>query len=201
MPFFLATALAAHPRLGNGQNGSGEAASSQDEQRASSLTSHDPKYVIGPTDVLDINFWGEKDLSRTVLVRHDGKTSLPLLGDLQAAGLTPMELAASIADKMRKYITDPRVTVTPSVVNSRRVYVVGEVNRPGTVALLPDMTVLQALASAGGLNQFANRKRIYVLRTENGKQVRYPYNYKEVIRGTRMDQNIRLLPGDTIVIP
>jgi polysaccharide export outer membrane protein len=158
-------------------------------------------YEIGPMDVLDISVWKEPDVSRSVTVRPDGKISLPLLNDIQAAGFTPMDLAVTIRQKLRTFLTDPQVTVTVTTVNSQRVYVIGEVNRPGTVTLLPGMTVLQALASAGGLSQFANQKKIYVLRTgPEGKEVRHPFNYKEAIRGS-LGQDIALRPGDTIVVP
>jgi len=158
-------------------------------------------YIIGPEDVLDINVWKEADVSRTVPVRPDGKISLPLLNDVQAAGLTPMQLQAAITESLKKFISAPQVTVIVSQINSRRVYVVGEVGRQGALPMIPSMTVLQALASAGGFNQFAKLSGIYVLRTENGKQATYPFNYKDVIRGFRPEQNIVLKPGDTIVVP
>jgi polysaccharide export outer membrane protein len=127
-------------------------------------------YVIGPTDVLKVNVWKEPDVSGSVTVRPDGKISLPLINDIQAAGLTPMKLASNIGDELKKYITGPQVTITVTAPNSQRLYVVGEVNRPGEVSLLPNTTVLDALASAGGLAQFAKGKKIFVLRTEGGKQ-------------------------------
>ena len=160
-----------------------------------------PEYVIGAEDVLDINVWKEPELSRAVPVRPDGKISLPLLNDVQAVGLTPTQLAAVITERLKKFITRPQVTVVVSTINSRRVYVVGEVNRGGSFLLMPNMTVLQALANAGGLTPFANRKDIYVLRNEDAKQVRYPFNYKEALRGKDGQQNIVLKPGDTIVVP
>lgn len=159
------------------------------------------EYVIGPEDMLDISVWEEPRFSRAVPVRPDGKISLPLLNDIQAAGLTPEHLAASIAEMLKKYVSQPQVTVTVTAVNSQRVYIMGQVNRPGAMNLLPDMTVLQALASAGGFTQFANEKGIYILRVEDGKPTHYPFNYKETIRGSSMKQNIILKPGDTIVIP
>jgi len=158
-------------------------------------------YLIGPEDMLDISVWKEPDFSRMVPVRPDGKISLPLLSDVKAAGLTPTQLATSITAMLRKYVTQPQVTVIVTQMNSQRVYVLGEVNRPGQVPLLPGMTVLQALASAGGFTQFAEQKEIYVLRTENGKQSSYPFNYKEAVRGQGSTQNIILKPGDTIVVP
>lgn len=161
----------------------------------------DPSYVIGTEDVLTINVWKETDISRSVPVRPDGKISLPLLNDVQAAGVTPQQLAASIRDGLKKFMSDPEVTVIVTAVNSRKVYILGEVSRPGTIPLLSGMTVLQALASAGSFTQFANIKGIYVLRNENGKQVKYPFNYKAVVKGQNQSQNLELKPGDTIVVP
>lgn len=161
----------------------------------------DPSYVIGEQDILDISVWKEAEVTRQVPVRPDGKISLPLISDVQAAGLTPTQLATSITEKLRKYLVDPQVTVIIVAINSRRIYLVGEVARAGAYPLLPNMTVLQALSTAGGFSQFANLKAIYVMRDENGKQVRYPFNYKEVIKGQKSEQNIILKPGDTIVVP
>ncbi len=157
-------------------------------------------YVIGSDDVLQISVWHEPDLKETLPVRPDGKISLPLLNDVQAAGLTPLQLKDSITEKLKKYIADPRVTVVVTAMNSRRIFVTGEVQHTGPMALLPHMTVLQALAQAG-FTQFANPKAIYLLRTENGKQEKLPFNYKEVVKGNRPEQNIALKPGDTVVVP
>jgi polysaccharide export outer membrane protein len=159
-----------------------------------------PDYVIGADDTLHISVWKEPDLSETLPVRPDGKISMPLLNDILAAGLTPLELKDSITEKLKKFIADPRVTVVVTAMNSRRIFVTGEVTHTGPMALLPHMTLLQALAQAG-FTQFANLKAIYVLRTENGKQVKLPFNYKEVVKGNRPEQNIVLKPGDTVVVP
>jgi len=159
-----------------------------------------PEYVIGPEDVLHIAVWKEADLTATLPVRPDGKISLPLLNDVQAAGLTPKQLADSVTEKLKKYIADPRVTVVVTAINSKRIYLVGEVLHAGATPMLPNMTVLQALSSAG-LNQFANTKRIYVLRTENGKQQKMPVNYRKLVKGEQIEQNYVLQPGDTIVVP
>lgn len=155
-----------------------------------------PTYVIGPEDVLLVSVWKEPDLTNTLPVRADGMISLPLLNDVQASGLTPMQLADSITDKLKKYISDPRVTVVVTQMNSKRIYVTGEVMHTGAMNLLPDMTVLQALASAG-FTQFANTKGIYVLRGQKKILV----NYKRLIKGEGIDQNLMLKPGDTIVVP
>jgi len=161
----------------------------------------DPKYVIGPQDVLDINVWKEPTISRTVPVRPDGKISLPLLNDVQAAGLTPQKLGQEITADLRKYLENPQVTVIVTAINSRRIYILGEVNRSGTFQMLPNMTVLQALSDAGGFTPFAKLKDIYVLRTVNGRQEKFPFNYKDVLKGEKSQENILLLPGDTIVVP
>lgn len=196
----LATALGVSQEQSKSREDPKETQATGEGQKAARSGSEDAAYVIGPADVLDVDVWGEKDLTRSVLVRSDGKISMPLVGDVQAAGLTPMALAASIVEKLRKYVNQPRVTVTTTAMNSRRIYVVGEVSHPGPLILLSGMTVLQALASAGGLGPFANQKRIYVLRSENGRQVRFHYNYKEVLRGAT-EEKIELQPGDTIVVP
>jgi polysaccharide biosynthesis/export protein len=159
-----------------------------------------PEYIIGPEDNLHIAVWKEADLTATLPVRPDGKISLPLLNDVQAAGLTPKQLADSVTEKLRKYIADPRVTVVVTAINSKRIYMVGEVLHSGATPMLPNMTVLQALSSAG-LNQFAKTKGIYVLRTENGKQQKLPVNYKKLVKGELIEQNYLLQPGDTIVVP
>ena len=159
-----------------------------------------PDYVIGPEDVLHIAVWKEADLTATLPVRPDGKISLPLINDVQAAGLTPMQLADSLTEKLKKYVASPRVTVVVTAINSKRIYLVGEVGHAGPIPMLPNMTVLQALSSAG-MTQFANTKKIYLMRSEGGKQVKMPVNYKKLVKGEQMEQNYLLKPGDTIVVP
>ena len=157
-------------------------------------------YVIGADDMLRISVWKEPELSEQLPVRPDGKISMPLLNDIPAAGLTPLALKDSITEKLKKYIADPRVTVVVTAMNSRRIFVTGEVAHSGAIALLPGMTILQALSSAG-FTQFANLKGIYLLRMENGRQVKMPFNYKEVVKGRHPEQNILLQRGDTVVVP
>lgn len=157
-------------------------------------------YVIGADDMLNISVWKESELTENVPVRPDGKISMPLLNDVQAAGLTPLQLRDSITEKLKKYIADPRVTVVVTAMNSRRIFVTGEVVHSGPMNLLPHMTMLQALSQAG-FTQFANLKGIYLLRTENGRQVKLPFNYKEVVKGNNQAQNVQLKPGDTLVVP
>src|SRR5467141_5358044 len=168
---------------------------------ASLGTLNDAEYKIGPQDILRIDVWKETEVSRAVPVRPDGKISLPLLNDVQAAGLTPMQLSGVIADGLKKYMNDPQVTVSVSEINSRRIYVTGEVAHAGAFPLLPNMTVLQALSSSGGFTQFARLKNIYVLRKEEGKDVKHPFNYRDVVSGKKPEQNILLEPGDVIVVP
>ena len=191
----LATAVGAQTPGKNASGSAGKAA-----EPAATLSA-DADYRIGPQDVVRIDVWKEPDISRTIPVRPDGKISVPLLNDVQASGLTAMQLAASLREGLSKYLNNPQVTVTVTEINSRRVYLTGEVNHPGALPLLPNMTVLQALSSAGGFTQFAKLKSIYIMRTENGKQVKHPFNYKEVVKGNLADQNIPLQPGDVIVIP
>ena len=161
----------------------------------------DPNYVIGAQDVLDVSVWKEPEVSRTVPVRPDGKISLPLLNDVQAAGMTPTQLAAQITDSLKKYVANPQVTIIVTAINSQRIYLLGEVSRAGAYPLLPGMTILQALSSGGGFTQFANTKKIYLMRVENGKQQKFPFNYKDVIAGKHSEQNVLLKAGDTIVVP
>jgi polysaccharide export outer membrane protein len=202
MTLILAAGLAAGAWGQNlaGKNKDGDKPLPSADKPEQSSPVNPASYVIGPEDMLHINVWKEPDLTETLPVRSDGKISMPLLNDVQAAGLTPSQLADSITEKLKKYLSDPRVTVVVTGMNSQKVYVMGEVNHTGAMTLTPNMTVLQALASAG-FTQFANTKGIYVLRTENGKQTKLPFNYKQVIKGESMDQNIALKPGDTIVVP
>lgn len=176
-------------------------AKAQPAASPAAVGAEDPTYKIGAQDVIRIDVWREDQLTRTVPVRPDGKITLPLLNDVQAAGLTPMELAGNIREELKKFVTNPQVTVSVTEINSRRIYVNGEVNKSGAFQLLPHMTVLQALSGSGGFTAFARIKNIYVLRNENGKSVRIPFNYKEAIKGKNPEQNIELQPGDVVVVP
>ena len=158
-------------------------------------------YVIGADDVLDVSVWKEQELTRTLQVRPDGKISMPLLGDVQAAGLTPGQLGQSVSEKLKKYLTAPQVTVILTQINSQRVYITGEVTRPGAYPVLPGMTILQAITSAGGLTQYANTKKIFLMRDENHIQTKYPFSYKEVLDGRKAGENLPVRAGDTIVVP
>lgn len=183
------------------KNDEAKASKSQATPADVPTVAEDPVYKIGPQDVLRIDVWREDQLTRTIPVRPDGRITLPLLNDVQAAGLTPMELARVIREDLKKYISNPQVTVSVTEINSRRVYVNGEVARAGAYALLPHMTVLQALSNSGGFTQFAKVKNIYILRTGNGNQVKLPFNYKAAISGKNPEQNIELQSGDVIVVP
>ena len=167
---------------------------------AASATAVSPDYVIGPGDSLSVNVWKEPTVSGTLPVRPDGMISLALVGDLQASGLTPAHLGEEISERLRKFINDPAVTVTVLGVNSKRIFLIGEISKPGEQPLIPGLTPLQAIASAGGLNQFANGKHIYILRGTAGKQQKIPFDYKKAIKDGNL-QGVTLAPGDTIVVP
>lgn len=158
------------------------------------------RYVIGPDDSLSITVWKEPTLSGSVPVRPDGMISMALVGDLRAAGRTPMQLADDITEKLKKYIQDPNVSVVVMADTSQRIFVIGEVGHVGPVPMTPGMTPLQAIAAGGGLTPFANSKKIYILRNEGGKQQKIPFNYKEALKGEE-SQTFALKPGDTIVVP
>ncbi len=167
---------------------------------AGSPTVDSSRYVIGADDSLQVTVWREPTLSGTFPVRPDGMISLVLAGDIPAAGMTPMQLGAAIAERLKKYIQDPSVSVVVTAVNSQRIFLVGEVGHVGPVMLTPGMTPLQAIAAAGGLSNFANSKHIYILRGVQGKQQKIPFNYKQALKGDNK-QIISLQPGDTIVVP
>jgi polysaccharide export outer membrane protein len=178
------------------------------QSKTASATTDKPKaagdgatYIIGPTDVMSITVWKEPALSATLPVRPDGMISMPLLNDVQAAGFTPMKLAETIALKLKQFIQDPQVSIVMTEVNSQRVYLLGEVAKPGPVTLSSGLTVLQVISSAGGLSPFANSKKIYVLRNEaGGVQRKIAFNYKQAVKGD-INQNLFLQAGDTIVVP
>ena len=160
-----------------------------------------PGYVIGADDVLVVTFWRDRDLSGEVTVRPDGKISLPLVNDIDAVGLTPEQLRDKVTEAARQFVEDPNVTVVVRTINSRRVFVTGQVARPGPYPLTSTMTVLQAIAVSGGLSDFAKQKSISVVRTEGRVTTRFRFNYKDVLNGKNLRQNIELKPGDTIIVP
>ena len=149
-----------------------------------------------------INVWKEPEISRSVPVRSDGKISLPLVGEVQAAGQTPLKLEQAIADKLKNYISDPEVTVIVQQINSQKFNILGQVTKPGSYPLTNSPTVLDAIAIAGGFRDFAKKKSIYVLRQNaDGTQTRLPFNYNDVVKGKNLAQNVKLQPRDTIVVP
>ncbi len=159
-------------------------------------------YVIGESDVLDINVWKEKEISRTTLVRSDGKISLPLIGEVRASGVTPLQLRDEIIQRLKAYIENPEVTVIVNEPRSHHFNIVGQVNRAGTYPLTETMTVLDGILSAGGFRDFAKQTKIYVLRPAAGGTLeRIRFNYKRVVKGKSLQQNVVLKPGDTIVVP
>jgi polysaccharide biosynthesis/export protein len=160
-----------------------------------------PEYVIGPEDVLSIAFWRDKELSADVVVRPDGKISLPLLKDVEAAGYTPEQLTVALVKAASKYIAQPNVTVIVKEINSRKVFIIGQVSRPGAFPLTGDMTVLQLIALAGGVTEWAKSKSVVVVRTEEEGERRFKFNYKEVMEGKKVEQNLLLKPGDTVIVP
>jgi polysaccharide export outer membrane protein len=163
---------------------------------------HDNTFVIGNDDVLAINVWKEPDISRSIPVRSDGKISLPLVGEVQAAGMTPLALEEEIAKKLQSYISQPEVTVMIQQVNSQKFNVIGQVTHPGTFVIANSPTVLDGIALAGGFRDFAKQKSIIILRQNaDGTETRIPFNYKEVLKGTHPEQNLKLQPHDTIVVP
>ena len=185
-----------------GQSGPARAESTAAASKvASAAAVVPPGYVIGPEDQLSIVFWRDKDLSLDVIVRPDGKISLPLLNDVQASGLTPEQLRQTVTEAAKRYLEDPTATVVVRQINSRKVFITGEVEKPGTYSLGGPTTVLQLIATAGGVKEYADREKIVILRSENGKEVGYRFNYKQVVTQKNMKQNIELKPGDTIVVP
>jgi polysaccharide export outer membrane protein len=170
---------------------------------ASSVTKpHDDSFVIGNDDMLAINVWKEPDISRSIPVRSDGKISLPLVGEVQATGRTPLKLEQDIAARLKNYIAEPEVTVIIQQINSQKFNILGQVSRPGSYPISSSATVLDAIAVAGGFRDFAKQKSIYVLRQNaDGSQARMPFNYKEVVKGKNPAQNVKLQPRDTIVVP
>jgi len=160
-----------------------------------------PGYVIGPEDVLTVVFWRDKEMSADVVVRPDGKISLPLVNDVQAAGLTPEQLRQQLDKAASKFVAEPNAAVVVKTINSRKVYITGNVAKPSTYPLADGMTVLQLIAVGGGLLEFADSKNIVVVRKEEGRDMFFKFNYKDVSRQKKLDQNIILKPGDTVIVP
>jgi len=158
-------------------------------------------YVIGTDDVLAIVYWRDKEMSTEARVRPDGRIAIPLINEVQAAGLTPEDLQKKITEESKKFMEDASITVVVREINSLKVFITGEVNKPGPYPLTSATTVIQLLSLAGGLKEYANAKNIMIMRKEGGKQISLKFNYKEVASGKNLKQNIELKPGDTVVVP
>ncbi len=208
---FAASVCVLLSSLLSAQTGSGSTAApasnaattpAQNTDAPASPKAHDDSFVIGNDDVLAINVWKEPDITRSIPVRSDGKISLPLVGEVQAAGRTPLKLEQEIASRLKNYIAEPEVTVIVQQINSQKINILGMVNKPGSYLLTNSATVLDAIALAGGFRDFAKQAKVYVLRqSADGNQTRIPFNYKEVVKGQNPAQNIKLQPRDTIVVP
>jgi polysaccharide biosynthesis/export protein len=207
LTFFVLLSIAAFAQSDSVARASAPAAPVPDKQTdpkpAVARAAHsDNSYVIGADDVLAINVWKEPEVSRSVPVRSDGKISLPLVGELMASGETPLQLEHDIATRLTSYISEPEVTVIVQDSKSQKINILGMVARPGSYLLSASTTVLDAIAMAGGFKDFAKQKQIYVLRASgDGTEKRMPFNYKDVIKGKNAEENIRLLPRDTVVVP
>ena len=187
---------------GTGHTAAPSPAAGQQPAAPAVKTSADDNYVIGNDDMLEINVWNEPQLTQSVPVRSDGKISLPLIGEVQAAGRTPLQLKAEITAKLRSFLATPNVTVIVEQMNSQKFNILGRVLKPGSFPLLATTTILDAIAEAGGFQDFAKQKNIYVLRRNpDGGETRINFNYKDVIQGKHPEENIKLKPDDTIVVP
>ena len=160
-----------------------------------------PDYVVGPGDVLGIVFWRQQEMSAEVVVRPDGRISVPLLNEIDVTGLTPEQLRQKLTTDAQKFVQDPNVTVVVKQINSRRVYITGQVSRPGPYPLISSMNVLQLISMAGGLSEYADEKNILVMRTIKGKTTHFTFNYKDMINRKNLTQNIDLKPDDTVIVP
>jgi polysaccharide export outer membrane protein len=187
----------------------GPPAQGQDSSKSASSTGKGTRaddsslagYTIGEQDVLDIDVWREKELSGQVVVRPDGRITVPLVNEIYVVGMTPLQLQTLLADKLQPFVTTPQVTVAVHEINSRKVYLIGQVAHEGVFHINSTTTISQIIAEAGGLHPYAKRNKIYVLRNVLGKQVRFPFNYDAVIKGKANSQDLVLKPGDKIVVP
>lgn len=196
----VAQAFGASPSNGGLQDAA--AAPAQEQPDATTSKPHNDSFTIGNDDLLAISVWKEPDLTKSVPVRSDGKISLPLVGEVQATGRTPLQLEQDIAAKLQSYITAPEVTVIVEQINSKKFNILGEVGKPGSYSLSTSPTVVDAIATAGGLRDFAKKSGIYILRqTADGKETKIPFNYKDFLKGKHIEQNIKLEPRDTIIVP
>jgi len=182
-------------------NAAAQSSSAQPEMGASNKA-HDEKYIIGNDDVLAISVWKEPELTRAIPVRSDGKISLPLVGEMQATGKTPLQLERDITNGLKNFITTPEVNVIVQQVNSRKFNILGEITKPGSFPLTASTTIMDAIAIAGGFRDFAKKTGVYILRKgPDGRETRLNFNYKSFIKGKNSDQNVRIEPNDTIIVP
>src|SRR6202034_2395621 len=192
--FFSGVAIGQTPVADSGNTPSGAG--------ASGTKAHDDSFVIGNDDHLAISVWKEPDLTRSIPVRSDGKISLPLIGEIQASGRTPLQLESDIASRLRNYVTVPEVTVIIEAINSKKYNMLGEIVRPGAYPLTLSITIMDAIAAGGGFKDFAKKKDVYILRQNpDGTQSRINFNYKDFIKGKNISQNVKIEPGDTIIVP
>ena len=160
-----------------------------------------PDYVIGPDDVLDVRFWKDQDMSGEFVVRPDGRISVPLLNDVPAAGLTPEQLRVRLIEEARRYVETPNATVIVKTINSRKVFITGQVEKPGPYPLTSRVTVVQLIAMAGGLREYADAGKIIIMRTDNGRVTPLRFDYTKLAEGRNVSQNVELRPGDTVIVP
>jgi len=194
-------ALGPAPVIAQSQTGGSAGRPSAQGAAATSAVPIGSDYRVGPGDVIEVSVWKEPEASSQVIVRPDGKISLPLIKDLEVTGKTPMDIEQIVVGKLSPLINSPNVTVTVKEIRSKKVYVLGEVNRTGAYQITQPTTVLQILTEAGGLRPYAKEKSIYILRMEGGRQQKLPFNYKDVVNGKNIQQNIFVQPGDTIIVP
>jgi polysaccharide export outer membrane protein len=200
MPALLLAAVCCYSQSGASVAGPATAPASPQGAPSPAAGTNSDSYVIGASDVLTVTVWNQPTLSGTILVRPDGMITVALIGDVQASGMTPLQLANQIATELKKYYTDPNVSVVISQIHSKLVYLLGEVEKKGPVDMTPGMTLLNAISYAGGLTDYANTKKMYILRGETGKQQKIPVRYKDALKGIS-ECNLILEPGDTIVVP
>ena len=202
LAFAAAGYLPGQTQSSSQSNGDRALAANPSTQSDGSKTAHDDNFVIGNDDVLAISVWKEPELTKSVPVRCDGNISLPLVGEIGAAGHTPLQLEREITEKLKNFITTPEVTVIVEKVNSRKYNVLGEVTKPGSYVLTADTTIMDAIAAAGGFRDFAKKSGVYVLRKgPDGHETNLKFNYKEFIKGKNSAQNIKLEPNDTLIVP
>ncbi len=202
LPVWVVCFGLASPTPGSERASTAESATAVRLKAAAKADPERPAYRVGAGDVLDILVWKEPDFSSTgTVVRGDGKITMPFIKDISVAGFTPAEVEAIIGAKLKEYINEPEVSLVVKQLNSERVYVMGAVFKAGPLSLQTPLTVLQALSAAGGLTEFAKKKKIYILRTVNSQQKRLSFNYDAVLKGQNFEQNVQLLPNDTIVVP